>query len=147
MCFESFQSNSELWNHPLSASSSPNQTCQDVWYIKTQVSPSLGISADASSHCHAVTFNPWQINNPSIQPSIRPSDSTSPGYHCHWEAQAVDKYTTGPTNRLAPVGRPVRLFDGSPGGKFRPQWQITFESLFSNGFHHKTLFVLLIRTF
>lgn len=129
----------EVLNHPLSASSPPNQTCQRVWCIKTYVSPSLGISADASSHCHAMTFNPWQINNPSTQPSIRPSESTSPGYQCHWEAQAVDKYTTALTNRLVPAGRQMRLFDGSPGEKFRPQCQITSESLFSNGLHHKSL--------
>lgn len=82
------------------------QTCQGVWYIKPQVSTSLGISSDASSHCHAATFNPWQINNPSMQPRIHPSGSTTSGYQRHWEAQRVDKYIAAPTNKLVPVGRP-----------------------------------------
>ncbi len=84
-----------------------NQTCQEGWIIKTWLSPSLGISTDANSHWHAVTFKTQQINNPSIQSSIHPSDSMSSGYQCHWEAQGVDKYTAAPTNRLVPVGRPV----------------------------------------
>lgn len=55
-----------------------NETCQEVRYIKTQVSPSMGISADANLSCHDVTFNPWRINNLSNQPSIRSTQTPRP---------------------------------------------------------------------
>lgn len=75
--------------------------------LKKQVSPSLGISADASFFGHAATFSCSQINNLSIQSSIHASDSTSSGYQCHWDAQGLNKYTAAPTNRPVPRGRPV----------------------------------------
>lgn len=90
-----------------SKSNMHNETYHKDWYIKKQVTESLGISTNASPLCHASTFNCSQINSLSIQASIHASDSTSSGYQCHWEAQRVDKYTAAPTNRLVPLGEPV----------------------------------------